>query len=184
MKWDQVGQVGHGISTALDNIRVIYGCRALTRILKTGVQDSHLAKSRSPTGKSGSPTQKKLESHQSVHTVYLFHFSGKWYIWIIFRLTDLNPLSINGLFLLNKTKYFAIFFHNLNTHFFVWPYQNKRLNCWYLFYSLTRQTDRQTDRQAGRQDRQQSSVLYNLMQMEVFFLIRTHLDSVYGDCNE
>ena len=34
------------------------------------------------------------------------------------------------------------------THiFFVWPYQNKRLNCWYLFYSLTRQTDRQTGRQ-------------------------------------
>ena len=29
--------------------------KALTRILKTGVQDSHLAKSRSPTGKSGSP---------------------------------------------------------------------------------------------------------------------------------
>ena len=51
--------------------------RALTRILKTGVQDSHLAKSRSPTGRSGSPTQKKLESHQSVHTVYLFHFSRK-----------------------------------------------------------------------------------------------------------
>ena len=116
--------------------------RALTRILKTGVQDSHLAKSRSPTGKSGSPTQKKLESHQSVHTVYLFHFNRKWYIWIFFRLTDLNPLSINGLFLLNKTKYFAIFFHNLNTHFFVWPYQIKRLNCWYLFYSLTRQTDK------------------------------------------
>ena len=37
-----------------------------------------------------------------------------------------------------------------NTHFFVWPYQNKRLNCWYLFYSLTRQTDRQTGK-AGRQ---------------------------------
>ena len=51
--------------------------RALTRILKTGVQDSHLAKSRSPTGKSGSPTPKKLESHQSVHTVNLFHFSWK-----------------------------------------------------------------------------------------------------------
>ena len=34
--------------------------RALTRILKTGVQDSHLAKSRSPTGKSGSPTPKKV----------------------------------------------------------------------------------------------------------------------------
>ena len=51
--------------------------RALTRILKTGVQDSHLAKSRSPTGKSGSPTPKKLESHQFVHTVYLFHFSRK-----------------------------------------------------------------------------------------------------------
>ena len=32
--------------------------RALTRILKTGVQDSHLAKSRSPTGKSRSPTPK------------------------------------------------------------------------------------------------------------------------------
>ena len=43
--------------------------RALTRILKTGVQDSHLAKRRSPTGKSGSPTLKKLESHQFVHTV-------------------------------------------------------------------------------------------------------------------
>ena len=26
-----------------------------------------------------------------------------------FRSTDVNPLSINGLFLLNKTKYFAIF---------------------------------------------------------------------------
>ena len=51
--------------------------RALTRILKTGVQDSHLAKSRSPTGKIGSPTPKKLESHQFVHTVYLFHFSRK-----------------------------------------------------------------------------------------------------------
>ena len=122
-----------------------------------------------PLEKVGVPLKKKLESHQSVHTVYLFHFSRKWYIWIIFRLTDLNPLSINGLFLLNKTNYFAIFFHNLNTHFFVWPYQTKRLNCWYLFYSLTRQTDRQTDRQADRQDRQQSSVLYNLMQMEVFF---------------
>ena len=121
--------------------------RALTRILKTGVQDSHLAKRRSPTGKSGSPTQKKMESHQFVHTVYLFHFSRKWYIWIIFRLTDFNPISINGLFLLNKTKYFAIFSCNLNTHFFVWPYQNKRLNCWYLFYITT---DRQ-ERQAGRQ---------------------------------
>ena len=51
--------------------------RALTRILKTEVQDSHLTKSRSPTGKSGSPTLKKLESHQFVHTVYLFHFSRK-----------------------------------------------------------------------------------------------------------
>ena len=51
--------------------------RALTRILKTGVQDSHLAKSRSPTGKSGSPNPKKLESHQFVHTVYLFHLSRK-----------------------------------------------------------------------------------------------------------
>ena len=51
--------------------------RALTRILKTGVQDSHLAKSRSPTGKSGSPTSKKFESHQFVHTVYLFHSSRK-----------------------------------------------------------------------------------------------------------
>ena len=32
--------------------------RALTRISKTGVQDSHLAKSRSSTGKSGSPILK------------------------------------------------------------------------------------------------------------------------------
>ena len=54
--------------------------RALTRILKTGVQDSHLAKSMSPTGKSGNPTPIKLESHQFVHTVYLFHFSQKRYI--------------------------------------------------------------------------------------------------------
>ena len=49
----------------------IYGVRALTRILKTGVQDSHLAKSRSPDGKSGSPTQKKLESHQGPLTVVM-----------------------------------------------------------------------------------------------------------------
>ena len=56
---------------------IIMIIRALTRILKTGVQDSHLAKSRSPTGKSGSPTPKKLESHHFVHTVYLFHFSRK-----------------------------------------------------------------------------------------------------------
>ena len=51
--------------------------RALTRILKTGVQDSHLAKSSSPNGKSESPTPKKLESHQFAHTEYLFHFSRK-----------------------------------------------------------------------------------------------------------
>ena len=151
--------------------------RALTRILKTGVQDSHLAKSRSPTGKSGSPTQKKLESHQFVYTVYLFHFSRKWYIWIIFRLTDFNPISINGLFLLNKTKYFVIFFHVTSTHiFFVWPYQNKRLNCWYLSYSLTRQTD--------RQERQTDSSPLMHMEVVVFFLIKTHLASVYADCNE
>ena len=35
-----------------------YDSRALTRILKTGVQDSHLAKNWSPTRKSGSPTKK------------------------------------------------------------------------------------------------------------------------------
>ena len=61
----------HSCETQLTKVR------ALTRILKTGVQDSHLAKSRSPTGKIGSPTPKKLESHQFVHTVYLFHFSRK-----------------------------------------------------------------------------------------------------------
>ena len=128
------------------------------------------------------PSRPLAWSLQFVHTAYLFHFSRKWYIWIIFRLTDFNPISINGLLLLIKTKYFAIFFFHVTwTHiFFVWPYQNKRLNCWYLFYSLTRQTDRK-----GRQaDRQQSSDLYNLMQMEVFFLIKTHLASVYADCNE
>ena len=61
----------HSCETQLTTVR------ALTRILKTGVQDSHLAKSRSPTGKIGSPTPKKLESHQFVHTVYLFYFSRK-----------------------------------------------------------------------------------------------------------
>ena len=60
-----------------DSLEYEIAHRALTRILKTGVQDSHLAKSRSPTGKSGSPNPKKLESHQFVHTVYLFHFSRK-----------------------------------------------------------------------------------------------------------
>ena len=41
--------------------------------------------------KSGSPTSKKLESHQFVHTVYLFHFIRKRYIWLIFRSTDFLP---------------------------------------------------------------------------------------------
>ena len=50
--------------------------RALTRILKTGVQDSHLAKSRSPTGNSGSPTPKKLESRHFVHTIYVSILAG------------------------------------------------------------------------------------------------------------
>ena len=37
----------------------------------------------------------------------------------------------------------------------------------------------------GWMDGWQSSVLINLMQMEIFFLIKkTHLASVYGDCNE
>ena len=127
--------------------------RALTRILKTWVQDSLLAKSRSPTGKSGSPIPKKLESHQVVHTVYLFHFSRKWCICIIFRLTDFNPWNINGLFLLNKPNILVYFFScNLNTHFFfAWPYQNKRLNCWYLFYKTDRQTDGRTDWQTDMQ---------------------------------
>ena len=51
--------------------------RALTRISKTGVQDSHLAKSRSPTGKSGShipksgsPTNSRISLRVVVH-VYL-----------------------------------------------------------------------------------------------------------------
>ena len=80
---------------------------------------------------------------------------------------------------LTKQTILVYFLCNLNTHFFVWPYQNKRLNCWYLFYSLTRQTDRQTDWQAGRQtERQQSSVLYNLMQMEVFFSSKKRISLV------
>ena len=64
----------NGFSAILIQIYLILADkhRALTRILKTGVQDSHLAKSRRPTGKSGSPTPKKLESHQFVHTVHLF----------------------------------------------------------------------------------------------------------------
>ena len=42
--------------------------RALTRILKKGVQDSHLAKSRSPT-------PKKLESHQYIFTICAYRIS-------------------------------------------------------------------------------------------------------------
>ena len=84
---------------------------------------------------------------------------------------------------LTKQNILVHFSCNLNTHFFVWPYQNKILNCWFLFYSLTRQTGRQAGRQT---DRQQSSVLYNLMLMGVFFFSskKRHLASVYGNCNE
>ena len=86
---------------------------------------------------------------------------------------------------------------NLNTFFFVWPYQNKILNCWFLFYSLTRQTDRQTDRQTNRQagrqadgqtDRQtDNSPLFCIILCwwESFFSSKKrHLASVYGNCNE
>ena len=44
-----------------------------------------------------------------------------------------------------------------------------------MFYSLTRRTDRQTDWQAGMQ---QSSVLYNLMQMEVFLSSKKRISLV------
>ena len=83
--WTNILLVLIWVRTVCKDYHQMTKVRALTRILKTGVQDSHLAKSRSPTGKSGSPTPKKLESHQFVHCVYLFHFSGKWYLWIIFR---------------------------------------------------------------------------------------------------
>ena len=66
-----------GVGSKGQTIYFSESSRSLTRILKTGVQDSHLAKSRSPTGKKGSPTPKKLESHQFVHTLYLFHFCRK-----------------------------------------------------------------------------------------------------------
>ena len=98
----------------------------------------------------------------------------------MFRSTDFNPLSINGLFLLNKTKYFCLFFHVTWTHISCLAFnQSKRLNCWYLFYSLKRQTERRTGRQTGKQaGRQQSSVLYNLMQMEVFFSSKKRISLV------
>ena len=98
------------------------------------------------------------------------------------RLTDFNPLSINGLFLLNKIKYFGIFFHVTSTHIFLFGLiENKKIKLLVLVLFIN-MTDRQA---AGKQtDRQQSSVLYNLMQMEVFFLVKTHLASVYSDCNE
>ena len=81
---------------------------------------------------------------------------------------------------LTKQKYFGIFIPEVeHTFLFVWPYQNKRLNCWCLFYSLTRQTDRQTNGQIDRRtDRQTSSVLYNLMQMEVFFRLKKRISLV------
>ena len=43
---------------------------ALTRILKTGVQDSHLTKSTNSTGKSGNLSN-------------FLHFLWEWYVWII-----------------------------------------------------------------------------------------------------
>ena len=65
-----------------------------------------------------------------------------------------------------QNKIFAIFFHVNSTHIFMFDLiKLKRLNCWYLVLFINK-TDRQTNRQKGRQ---QSSVLYNLMQMEVFF---------------
>ena len=86
--WHTCSQIrSNPISTAAAETlayKALENTRALTRILKTGVQDSHLSKSRSPTGKSGSPTPKKLESHQFVNTVYLFHFSWKWYICSVY----------------------------------------------------------------------------------------------------
>ena len=51
--------------------------RALTRILKTGVQDSHLAKSRSPTGKIGSPTQGAHPSGKSQGNLIFLQGQGK-----------------------------------------------------------------------------------------------------------
>ena len=63
-----------------------------------------------PLEKVGVPLKKSWKSHQFVQTVYLIHFSRKWYIWIIFRSTDFNPLSINRLFLLIKQNILIYFF--------------------------------------------------------------------------
>ena len=46
--------------------------RALTRILKTGVQDSHLVKSRSPTGKKVGVPLKKSWSPTNLCIPYIF----------------------------------------------------------------------------------------------------------------
>ena len=62
---------GLGCCSVGVDLLFIVGPELSLRFLKTGVQDSHLAKSRSPTGKSGSPSPKKLESHQFVHAIYL-----------------------------------------------------------------------------------------------------------------
>ena len=62
----------------------------------------------------------------------------------------------------------------MNKHFFVWPYQNKRLNCWYLYYSLT---DIQTGRQANRQT--DSSPLFCIILCRwKFFSSKKHISLV------
>ena len=81
---------------------------------------------------------------------------------------------------LTKQNIFVYFFMLPQHTFFVWPYQNKKIKLLVLVL-LINKAGRQAGRQAGRR---QSSVLHNLMQMEVFFLIKTYLASVYGDCNE
>ena len=86
---------------------------------------------------------------------------------------------------LTKLNVLLFFFHVTSTHIFCLALSKQKIKLLVLDFFINK-TDRQTDRQAGRwqTDRQLSSVLYNLMQMEVFFFIKTHLASVYGDCNE
>ena len=71
--WGTIKQLMHTgtLQEQLEMSLIGHLARALTRILKTGVQDSHLAKSRSPTGKSGSPTLKKL----GVPPICAYHIS-------------------------------------------------------------------------------------------------------------
>ena len=84
-----------------------------------------------------------------------------------FRLTDFNPLRINGLFLLNKTKYIGICFHATWTHIFLFGLiKIKELLVLVLFIT------RQTDIQVCRQTDSSPLVCIILCRWKSFFLLK------------